>query len=283
MKTQIHPTALVAEGAHLEDGVHIGPYSIIGPDVILKKNVKIHSHVVIEGHTTLGEGTEVFPYAALGLPPQNVHYKGEPTALEIGRCCLIREHVTIHRGTEKGGGKTTVGDQCFIMVGAHIGHDCFIGNSVVMANNATLGGHVTIGDCANIGGLAAIHQYVRIGSHVMISGTAGVSEDVMPYGAVSAMKAKLGGLNIIGMKRRGFGRQDIHDLRNTYKLLARDQSGTFEERLQKARDLYGHCEAVQNLLTFIEKDPKRPLCLPAEGWEFEVSDNQEREKRAASA
>lgn len=270
MSSQIHPTALISEGAQLGHNVSVGAYSLIGPHVHLQDNVKIHGHVVIDGHTTVGQGTEIFPYAALGLPPQNIHYNGEDSTLHIGEKCIIREHVTIHCGTKQGGMKTKVGNQCFLMVGVHIAHDCHVGNSVIMANNATLGGHVTVGDYVIIGGLAAIHQFVRIGSYAMISGTAGVNEDVMPYGAVSAIKAKLGGLNIIGMKRRGFGRQDIHDLRNSYKLLAKGSTGTFEERLQKVRDLYGHSEAVQSLLTFIEKDPKRPLCLPSEEWEFDV-------------
>lgn len=283
MSIQIHPTAIVAEGAKLSDGVQIGAYSLISPHVILKENVKIHPHVVIEGHTIIGAGSEVFPYAVLGLAPQNIHYKGEPATLEIGEKCVIREHATLHLGTEKGGMKTTLGNNCYIMVGAHIGHDCHVGNFVTMANNATLGGHVTVGDYANIGGLAAIHQFVRIGAYAMISGTAGVNEDVMPFGTVMAMRAKLGGLNIIGMKRRGFVRQDIHDLRNAYKLLAKDQSGTLEERLEKIRTLYGNCRTVQGLLAFIEQDPKRPLCLPAEDWEFELDESDESPHAAASA
>jgi len=154
------------------------------------------------------------------------------------------------------------------MVGSHVAHDCHVGKGVYMANNATIGGHVTIGEYAFIGGLAAIHQFVRIGAYVMISGTAGVSEDVMPYGTVSAMKAKLGGLNIIGMKRRGFERKDIHELRSAYKLLAKDQTGTLEERINKIQALYGECRTVKEVLEFINQDIKRPLCLPAEGWVF---------------
>ena len=182
--------------------------------------------MVIEGRTTIGAGSEIFPYAVLGLAPQSMRYKGEPSIIKVGEKCIIREHVTIHPGTEAGEMKTTVGNGCYIMVGAHIGHDCTVGNFVTMANNATLGGHVTVGDYAIIGGLAAIHQFTRIGAYAMIAGTAGVSEDVMPFGAVMAMKAKLGGINIIGMKRRGFERQDIHDLRNAYKLLVKGQSET---------------------------------------------------------
>jgi len=275
MSSQIHPTALIAESAQLARGVCVGAYAVIGPNVILKNNVNIHSHVVIEGHTTIGAHSEVFPFAVLGFAPQSVHYQGEPTSLDIGENCIIREHATIHRGTVKGGSKTTVGKNCYIMIGAHIGHDCHVGNFVTMANNATLGGHVKVGDYTNIGGLAAIHQFVRIGAYAMISGTAGVSEDVMPFGTVIAIKAKLGGLNLIGMKRHGFGRDDIHGLRNAYKLLAKDQQGTLEERLNQIKAFYGHVKAVIDLLAFIEEDPKRPLCLPAEGWGFDLDKTEE--------
>jgi UDP-N-acetylglucosamine acyltransferase len=274
MSNQIHPTALIAEGAQLAHGVCVGAYAVIGSNVILKNNVKIHSHVVIEGHTTIGSHTEVFPFAVLGLAPQSNHYQGEDTSLTIGENCLIREHATLHRGTVKGGMTTTVGNNCNIMVGAHIGHDCRVGNFVTMANNATLGGHVIVGDYTNIGGLAAIHQFVRIGAYAMISGTAGVNEDVIPFGTVVAMRAKLGGLNLIGMKRHGFGREDIHGLRNAYKLLAKDQAGTLEERINKIRAFYGTCRPVMDLLSFIEQDPKKPLCLPAEGWDFELDETE---------
>jgi UDP-N-acetylglucosamine acyltransferase len=275
MPLQIHPTAIVADDAKLARGVSIGAYSLIGPNVILKENVKIHSHVVIEGRTIIGARTEVFPFAALGLTPQNIHYKQEPSTLDIGEACMIREHVTIHPGTEEGGMKTILGHNCYIMIGAHIGHDCHIGDFVTMANNATLGGHVTVGDHVFIGGLAAIHQRVRIGASAMISGTAGVNEDVIPFGTVMAMRGKLGGLNIIGMKRRGFERQDMHDLRNAYKLLAKDQTGTFEDRLQKIQSLYGTCQPVKDLLAFIAQAPERPLCLPTEVWEFEMEEPKE--------
>ncbi|MBS0271632.1 MAG: acyl-ACP--UDP-N-acetylglucosamine O-acyltransferase [Proteobacteria bacterium] len=274
MSIKIHPTAIVAKEAKISDGVSIGAYSVIGPDVVLKENVKIHSHVVIEGETTVGAKTEVFPFAVLGLAPQSAHVNKEPACLEIGESCIIREHVTMNVGTDNGGQKTTVGHHCYIMIGVHIGHDCHIGNYVTMANNATLGGHVTVGDYANIGGLAAIHQRVRIGAYAMISGTAGVSEDVIPFGTVIAMRGKLGGLNIIGMKRRGFERQDIHALRNAYKLLARNQIGTLGERLKQIHLTYGDSKTVQELLAFIEQDPERPLCLPAESWEFELEESQ---------
>jgi UDP-N-acetylglucosamine acyltransferase len=272
MSIEIHPTALVAEGAKLAEGVSVGPYSIIGSQVSLGKNVKIQSHVVIDGKTTIGAGTEIYPFAAIGLSAQNLRYSGEPSTVTIGEKCIIREHVTIHAGTAAG---TQIGRECYLMVASHVAHDCILGDYVIMANNATIGGHVVIGEHSFIGGLAAIHQFVRIGAHVMISGTAGVSEDVMPYATVSAMKAKLGGLNIIGMKRRGFERKDIHELRGAFKLLAKDQEGTLEERLQKIQNLYGNCRTVKEVLDFIHQDLKRPLCLPAEGWIFGNDESEE--------
>lgn len=282
MSNLIHPTAIVAKEAKVAQGVSIGAYSIIGPHVVLNEGVKIHSHVVIDGYTTLGAKTEVYPFAVLGLAPQSGHYKNEPSTLEIGDSCKIREHVTMHPGTENGGMKTTVGNNCYIMIGVHIGHDCHIGNNVTMANGATLGGHVTVGDYVNIGGLAAIHQFVRIGPYAMISGTAGVNEDVIPFGTIMAMRGRLGGLNIIGMKRRGFERQDMHDLRNAFKLLAKDHDGTLEERLKKIQELYGECRTVKELLAFIGQDPNRPLCLPSESWDYELEE-VDGGKRAASA
>lgn len=270
MSPEIHPTALIADGAKLGKNVVIGAYSLIGPNVVLEDDVVVGPHVIIEGHTSVGSGTEIFPYAVLGTAPQSVRYKGEPSTLEIGEKCVIREQATLHRGTEAGGMKTTVGKGCFLMVGSHIGHDSHVGNFVSMANHATLGGHVTVGDYAVIGGLAAIHQFTRIGAYAMIAGTAGVSEDVIPFGAVMAMKGQLGGMNIIGMQRRGFERQDIHDLRNAYKLLMKNQADPYEERLQKIRTLYGHCRTVQELLAFIDENPKRPLCLPIKEWEFDL-------------
>ena len=282
MSIQIHPTAIVDKEAKLADGVFVGPYTLIGPDVELKENVKIHSHVVIEGHTTIGAGTEVFPFAALGLMPQSIHYKGEASSLEIGENCLIREHVTIHRGTANGRMKTTVGNSCYIMIGCHIGHDCILGNNVIMANNATLGGQVTVGDFVNIGGLAAIHQFVRIGAYAMISGTAGVNEDVIPFGMIMAKRSALEGLNLIGMKRRGFERADIHALRHAFKLLSRKHEGTLESKIAQIRETLGEAQTVKELLAFISEDPERRLSLPDEEWESGASEAKE-PARAAKA
>ena len=283
MSIQIHPTAVVAKEAKLSEGVSIGPYTLIGPYVTLKENVKVHSHVVIEGRTTIGAETEVFPFVGLGLPPQSIHYKGEDSALEIGEKCLIREHVTIHRGTAHGHMKTTVGNECFIMIGSHIGHDCIIGNHVIMATNATLGGHVIVGDYVNIGGLAAIHQFVRIGAHAMISGTAGVNEDVIPFGMIMASRSKLEGLNLIGMKRRGFDREEIHALRNAFKLLSRKHKGTLESKLDQIQETLGNAQTVRELLTFIKGSPERRLSLPDDEWDYAISKSTQEPLRAANA
>ena len=283
MSNSIHSTAIIADGAKISADVSIGAYSLIGPHVVLKEGVKVHPHVIIDGRTTVGKGTEIFPYAIIGMPPQSTRYKGEPSTIEIGENCLIREHVTIHPGTEGGRMKTTVGEGCQFYIGAHIGHDCDVGNFVIMANNATLGGHVSVGDYANIGGLAAIHQFTRIGAYAMIAGTAGVNEDVIPFGAVMAVKGQLAGVNIIGMQRRGFERQDIHDLRNAYKLLVKNQVDTFEERLGKIRTLYRESPTVKELLEFIDENPKRHLCLPSEDWEFTSPPDTEPLSRVACA
>lgn len=283
MSIQIHPTAIVAKEAKLSKGVSVGPYTVIGPHVTLKENAKVHSHVVIEGHTTIGAGTEIFPFAVLGGVPQSAHYKGEDSSLEIGEKCLIREHVTIHRGTAHGHMKTTVGNECFIMVGAHIGHDCIVGNHVLMANLATLGGHVTVGDYVNIGGLAAVHQFVRIGSYAMISGKAAVNEDVIPFGMVVGLRAKLESLNIIGMKRCGFEREEIHALRNAFKLLSRKHEGTLESKLGQIQETLGKAQTVRELLRFIKESPERPLSLPDIEPDHAVSKSTQEPLRAASA
>src|SRR3989440_11723229 len=179
---QIHPTAIVAPGATLAEDVSIGPYCVIGEEVVLGAGVKLIAHVVVDGRTTIGEGTRLFPFASIGLEPQDLKYRGENSELVIGRNNTVREYVTMNPGTEGGGMVTRIGDGCLFMVGAHVAHDCQIGNHVVMANNATLGGHVVIEDYAVLGGLCAVHQYVRIGRHAMIGGVSGVERDVIPYG-----------------------------------------------------------------------------------------------------
>jgi UDP-N-acetylglucosamine acyltransferase len=259
--TSIHPTAIVEPGAELGAGVKIGPYCIVGANVKLGAGVELISHVVVAGHTTLGARTRVHSFAVLGQPPQDLKYKGEPTRLEIGEDTIVREHATMHPGTATGTSLTKVGARCLIMVGAHVAHDCRVGDNVVMVNNATLGGHVNVGDFAILGGMTAVHQFVRIGKYAMIGGMTGVEGDVIPYGMVMGDRARLQGLNIVGLKRRGFSREQIHDLRTAYRLLFA-QEGTLAERLDDATNLYANVAPVMDIVDFIRSANNRSLCLP---------------------
>jgi UDP-N-acetylglucosamine acyltransferase len=259
--TEIHSTAIVDPAAEHGEGVYIGPYCCVGPDVRLGANVKLQSHVVIDGRTEIGANCEVYPFAVIGAPPQDLKYNGEPSQVVIGERTVIREHVTIHPGTAGGGLLTRVGSDCLIMVGAHVAHDCEVGNSVIMSNNATLGGHVTIGDYAILGGLAAIHQYVRIGHQSMVAGLSGVEKDVIPYGFVIGVRSYLSGLNTTGMKRRGFSREDIHTLRAAYRLLFAEE-GTLAERLEDVADMFAENAAVMEIVHFIQADSSRAVCQP---------------------
>jgi UDP-N-acetylglucosamine acyltransferase len=259
---RIHPTALIDSKAKLGVNVEIGPFCIVGPDVELADSVQLLSHVSIGGRTRVGARTVVHPFASLGHPPQSLKYKGEPSELLIGSDCIIREHVTMNRGTEGGGMKTSVGEHGFFMVGVHIAHDCHIGHHVIMANNATLAGHVTVGDFVNIGGLSAVAQFVRIGSQTMISGMTGVTADVIPFAYVRlGTPGSLGGLNIIGLKRRGFSREDIHNLRTAYRLLFAEE-GTMAERVEDVSQLYRDCGPVMEIVNFILSDSSRAIMQP---------------------
>lgn len=257
----IHPTAIVEAGAQLAPSVKIGPYCVVGGDVTLADGVELVSHVVVSGHTRIGARTRVFPFASLGHPPQDLKYKGERTSLTIGTDSIIREHVTMNPGTAGGGGHTRVGDHGLFMVGVHVAHDCVVGDHVIMANSATLGGHVHVGDYAFLGGISAVHQFVRIGKHAMVGGMTGVEADVIPYGLVMGDRARLSGLNIVGLKRRGFSRDQIHDLRTAYRLLFA-QEGTMAERLEDVASLYHHAAAVMDIVNFIRADSARTICQP---------------------
>lgn len=269
--TQIHPQAQVSSKAHIEDDVTIGAYCVVGDDVHLEKRVILHSHVVVDGRTHIKHDTQLYPFSAVGLPPQDVKYQGEKSQLTIGAHCAIREHVTIHTGTQSGGMKTSVGDHCLLMVGCHVAHDCHIGNHVMMANNATLGGHVEVGDHAFIGGLAAIHQYIHIGSHAMISGNCGVRNHVIPCGMALGSPAELIGLNLVGLRRRDFTRADIHALRHAYGMLFDDTKGddSWEERVAQVQQRFGKEILVSLVLKFIAaiqahpKVARQGMCMPA--------------------
>ena len=258
----VHSTALVHEGARLGPGVEIGPYCIVGPEAELEAGVRLIAHVVIEGRTKLGPECVVHAFAVLGGPPQHLAHNGEPTRLVIGARNVIREHVTMHTGTAAGRGVTTVGSNGLYMVGAHIAHDCIVGDHVVFANNATLGGHVQVGDHVFMGGLSAVHQWSMIGRHAFVGGLAPVTKDVIPY-ALVGNDAHLEGMNLVGLKRRGFSRDAINDLRAAYRLLfARE--GAFQERVDDVARVFGASSEVMEVVAFIRAEASRPLCLPRE-------------------
>jgi UDP-N-acetylglucosamine acyltransferase len=258
----IDPTARIEPGAVIGKDVSIGAYSVIGPNVVIEDGCRLLTHVHVTGHTTLGAGTIVYPFASLGTPPQSVKYKGGPTRLVVGEKCEIREHVTMNTGTEEAGGVTEVGARCFFMVGSHVAHDCRVGNDVTMANNATLGGHVTVGDNVFFGGLCAVHQFARIGENVMVAGVSGVRGDIIPFGYAGGQHAKLVGINVIGMKRRGFTRADMHRLRHAQNELFAGP-GTFRERLEGAAKKYGDDPVVGRVIAFIQEGGSRALVQPA--------------------
>ena len=261
MSVSIHPTAIVAPGAELASGVEVGPYSTIGPKAKIGPRTRLVSHVVIEGDTTIGEDCIVYPFAMLGAAPQHLAHRGEDTRLEIGPRNVIREHVTMHAGTVAGGGVTRVGADGLFMVNTHVAHDCVVGERVAMANNAALGGHVSIGDFVFVGGLVGVHQHTRIGRYAFLGASAMVTKDVIPYGSVWGNHAHLEGLNLVGLKRRGFKRNTINDLRSAYRLLFGPE-GTFVERLEDTARVFAHSPEVREIVEFIRADATRPLCLP---------------------
>jgi UDP-N-acetylglucosamine acyltransferase len=259
--SNIHPTAIIEDGAQIEADVLIGPYCCIGSNVTLASEIKLESHVVISGLTSIGKGTHVFPFASIGSNPQDLKYNGEESRLDIGINNIIREYVTINPGTEGGGLVTKVGDNCLLMMSSHVAHDCCVGDNVILVNNATLGGHVNIGDFAIVGGLSAVHQFVRIGRHAMIGGCSGVENDVIPYGSIVGNRAHLSGLNLVGLKRRGFSRDIIHDLRRAYRLLF-SQEGTQAERMADVLELFPDIEPVIEIVEFMNAQSSRSICQP---------------------
>jgi len=260
---RIHPTAIVEDGARLGDNVRIGPYCVVGAEVELGPDVELISHVAVAGRTRIGAGTRVWPFASVGHQPQDLKYAGEPSRLEIGRDCMIREHATLNPGTSGGGMLTQVGDRCLFMMGSHVGHDCRIGNNVILANNATLAGHVEVGDFAFLGGLCAVHQFVRIGTQAMVGGMSGVEKDVIPFGSVIGNRAELGGLNLVGLKRRGFDRETIHAIRAGYRVIFSGE-GSLTERATRAAEEFADIAPVRLITDFILADSARSFCTPRE-------------------
>ena len=259
--SDIHPTSIIEDGAQLGENVFIGPFCSIGADVVLEDGVRMISHAVVAGRTIIGPNTHIYPFASIGHQPQDLKYQGEPSSLEIGANNIIREHVTMNPGTEGGGMVTRVGNNCLFMVGVHIAHDCDVGNHAIFANNATLAGHVIVEDYAVLGGLSAVHQFVRIGRHSMVGGMSGVEHDVIPYGSVLGNRARLAGLNIVGLRRRKFSRSEIADLRKAYRLLFAAE-GSMAERVNDASEMYKDNRAVMDIVEFIRVDSSRSICQP---------------------
>ncbi len=257
----IHPTAIIEPGARLGRNVKVGPYCVVGPEVSLGDGCELISHVVVAGTTAIGERTRVFPFASIGPQPQDLKFKGEPSTLSIGSDCLIREGVTMNPGTEGGGSETVIGNKCTFLANSHVGHDCHVGDSVILSNNVMLAGHVTVGDFVIFGGGAAVIQFSRVGAHAFIGGMSGLEHDLIPYGMAIGNRAHLSGLNIIGLQRRGFSREDIHSLRRAYRLLFADE-GTMMERVEDVAAEFASHPVVQEILTFIREGGKRSLCTP---------------------
>ena len=254
----IHPTAVVAPGAAIAASAEIGPYCIIGSNVTIADGCRLAAHVNVDGHTQIGAGTVVAPFASLGGRPQSTSYRGEPTRLVIGSNCDIRESVTMNRGTAEGRGVTEVGNNGFFMAYSHVGHDCILGNNIIFANSATLGGHCEVGDFVFFGGLSAAHQFVRIGAQAMIAGCSGIRNDVIPYGLASGQFALLEGMNVVGMRRRGFTHTRLKLIREFYEELFHGV-GQFAARLEKMRSSGSSDPAIVEILAFIDAGGKRPL------------------------
>jgi UDP-N-acetylglucosamine acyltransferase len=259
---EIHPTAIIERGAEIAHGVHIGPYCHIGAKVVLHDGVELVSHVVVAGRTSIGEGTRIFPFASIGHPPQDLKYRDEDSALVIGKRNIIREYVTMNPGTAGGGMLTRVGDDCAFLASAHVGHDCTVGDHVIMTNNATLAGHIVLGDYVIISGLSAVHQFCRIGRHAFIGGMTGVERDVIPYGLVMGNRARLIGLNIIGLQRRGFSRDDLQTLRTAYQMLFENGDGTLAARVDAVAARFTDVKPVRDIVDFVRADNARGFVQP---------------------
>lgn len=261
MSATIHATAIVENGAKIGNNVSVGPYCVIGPNVELHDGVTLKSHVVMDGHTSVGENTVIYPFASIGLAPQDLKYHGEPSELIIGKNNTIREHVTMNPGTEGGGMKTVVGDNGLFMVGIHVAHDCQIGNNVIMANNATLAGHVIVGNHVLIGGLAAVHQFIRIGDFAVIGGMSALGKDVIPFGRVKGDRAYLDGLNLVGLERGGFEKDQIRTLQKAYNQMFANE-GTLDERIESVAQSYPDDPVITKIIEFARQKDKFPLCQP---------------------
>jgi UDP-N-acetylglucosamine acyltransferase len=256
----IHNTAIIDTQAKIHKNVKVGPFSVIGANVEIEENTEIQSHVSILGNTKIGKNNQIYPFASIGNDPQDLKFQGEETKLEIGNDNKIREYVTINPGTNGGGGITKVGNNCLFMVSAHIAHDCYVGDNVILANSVPLGGHAYIEDNVIIGGNSAVQQFTRVGRSAMIGGMCGVVRDIIPYAMVHGNRSKLQGLNLIGLRRKNIPNIDIMILNDAYKEIFKNENLT-DNLNNLDKDLRKH-KLVSEVLNFIEKDKKRPICTP---------------------
>jgi UDP-N-acetylglucosamine acyltransferase len=260
--SNIHPTAIIEDSVKLGNNVYIGPYCYISGNVVLGDDCRLESHISISGDTTIGKNNHFFPFAVIGVIPQDLKFKAENSRLIIGDNNIIREHVTIHLGTEHGGMLTQIGNNCLLMVASHVAHDCRVGNKVILANNVTLAGHVSIGDHAIIGGLSAIQQFVKIGAYAIVGGMSGVENNIIPYGLVMGERASLAGLNLVGLRRNEFSRDDIKALKETYELLFSDDSINLKDRVAKVAEKFADNKTVMRMINFLQEETNKAICQP---------------------
>ncbi|MGB7288344.1 MAG: acyl-ACP--UDP-N-acetylglucosamine O-acyltransferase [Salaquimonas sp.] len=261
MSNNVHPSAVVEDGAQLGEDVIVGPFCHVGPNVKLANGVKLFSHAVIAGHTTIGANSRVFPFASLGHEPQDLKFHGEITTLDIGENCTIREGVTMNPGTAGDQGKTIIGNNCVFLANAHVAHDCILGNNIIFSNAVMVAGHCKIGDNVIMGGGAGVHQFCRIGNNAFVGGMAGLENDVIPYGVALGNRAYLGGLNVIGMKRAGLAREDIHAARAAYKHIFSGEQ-TILEAIDNIPEALSGNSVVQKIVDFVRSGENRSLCTP---------------------
>ncbi|MDM7202883.1 MAG: acyl-ACP--UDP-N-acetylglucosamine O-acyltransferase [Thermodesulfobacteriaceae bacterium] len=255
---KIHTTAIVDKSAELDEDIEVGPYAYIGPKVFIGRGTIIKAHSYLERNTKIGKFNQIGPFAVIGTPPQHLSYKGEETFVEIGDNNIIREFVTIHRGTSKDQGLTKVGNDCMLMSYVHIAHDCVVGNFVIMSNNATLGGHVKVEDYVVFGGFSAVHQFCRIGRYAFIAGMSGIDKDVPPYVKVFGIPAKIQGLNLVGLRRAGFGKEEIRKISQALSVFL-DGPATLKEVVNELQDIFGEDPLIKNLINFLENPSKQGI------------------------
>ena len=256
----IHNTAIIDKGAKIGNNVEVGPYCVIGSNVQIGDNNKLHSHVNISGNTKIGEGNTFYPFCSIGNDPQDLKFAGENTELTIGNGNKIREYVTMNPGTAGGGKKTIVGNNCLFMVSSHVAHDCIVGDNVILANNVPLGGHAIIEDGVIIGGNSAVQQFTRIGRGAMIGGMCGVVRDVIPYGIALGNRSVLQGLNLIGLRRKNLDNKDIMKLNEAYKMIFKNEN--FLKNIEELDESFMKVAMVKEVVDFLTKDKKRPICTP---------------------